>query len=43
MGGHVARMGNMRNAYKVLVRKPGGKRPLARPKYLWDCNNKNGS
>jgi len=25
--GHVARMGVMRNAYRVLVRKPEGKRP----------------
>jgi hypothetical protein len=24
---HVARMGVMRNAYRVLVRKPAGKRP----------------
>jgi hypothetical protein len=26
--GHVARMGDMRNAYKLLVGKPEGKRPL---------------
>jgi len=26
--GHVARTGEMRNVYKVLVRKPEGKRPL---------------
>jgi hypothetical protein len=25
---HVACMGEMRNAYKILVRKPEGKRPL---------------
>jgi hypothetical protein len=25
MGGHVSHMGEMRNAYKVLVRKPNGK------------------
>jgi len=27
---HVARMGNMRNTYKILVGKPDGKRPLGR-------------
>jgi hypothetical protein len=26
-GGHVARMGEKRNAYRILVRKPEGKRP----------------
>jgi hypothetical protein len=30
--GHVARMGEKRNAYKLLVRKPEGKRPLGRPR-----------
>jgi hypothetical protein len=29
--GHVARMGEGRNLYKVLVGKPEGKRPLGRP------------
>jgi hypothetical protein len=28
---HVAYMGEMRNAYKILVRKPEGRRPLRRP------------
>ena len=28
--GHVARMGEMRNAYRVLVEKPEGRRPLGR-------------
>jgi hypothetical protein len=28
--GHVARMGEMRNAYIILVGKPEGKRPLER-------------
>jgi hypothetical protein len=32
MGGHVARMGEKRNAYRILVRKPEGKRPLRRPR-----------
>ncbi|KAJ4448460.1 hypothetical protein ANN_10476 [Periplaneta americana] len=30
--GHVARMGESRNAYRVLVGRPEGKRPLARPR-----------
>ena len=30
--GHVARMGEERGAYRVLVGKPEGKRPLGRPK-----------
>jgi hypothetical protein len=30
--GHVARMGEERKVYKVLVRKPEGKRPLGRPR-----------
>jgi len=30
--GHVAHMGEMRGAYRVLVGKPEGKRPLGRPK-----------
>jgi hypothetical protein len=28
--GHVARMGEKRNAYKIVVGKPEGKRPLGR-------------
>jgi hypothetical protein len=28
--GHVARMGEKKNAYKILVGKPEGKRPLGR-------------
>jgi hypothetical protein len=35
---HVARMGEKRNAYKLLVRKPGGKRPLGRPRRRWVDN-----
>jgi hypothetical protein len=30
--GHVARMGVKRNVYRLLVRKPEGKRPLGRPR-----------
>jgi hypothetical protein len=33
--GHVARMGEKRNAYRLLVGKPEGKRPLARPRHRW--------
>jgi hypothetical protein len=34
--GHVARMGEERKLYKVLVGKPEGKRPLARPRHKWE-------
>jgi hypothetical protein len=30
---HVARMGDKRNAYRLLVEKPEGKRPLGRPRH----------
>jgi hypothetical protein len=30
--GHVARMGEKMNAYRLLVGKPEGKRPLGRPR-----------
>jgi hypothetical protein len=33
--GHVARMGEKRNAYRLLVRTPEGKRPLGRPRCRW--------
>ena len=33
--GHVARMGEERGAYRVLVGKPEGKRPLERPRRRW--------
>jgi hypothetical protein len=33
--GHVARMGEERKVYKVLVGKPEGKRPLGRPRSRW--------
>jgi hypothetical protein len=29
-------MGVMRNAYKILVGKPEGKRPLGRPRCRWE-------
>ena len=33
--GHVARMGNERGAYRVLVGKPEEKRPLGKPSRRW--------
>jgi hypothetical protein len=36
--GHVARMGEKRNAYRLLVRKQEGKRPLGRPRLKWVDN-----
>jgi hypothetical protein len=38
--GHVARMGEKRNAYRLLVGKPEGKRPLGRPRRRWIDNIK---
>jgi hypothetical protein len=34
--GHVARRGEARNVYRVLVGKPDGKRPLGRPRRRWE-------
>jgi hypothetical protein len=31
--GHVARMGEKRNVYRVLVGKPVGKKPLRKPRH----------
>jgi len=36
--GHVARMGEERGAYRVLVGKPEGKRALGRPRRRWVDN-----
>jgi hypothetical protein len=33
--GHVARIGEKRNVYRLLVGKPEGKRPLGRPRRRW--------
>ncbi|KAJ4426188.1 hypothetical protein ANN_26997 [Periplaneta americana] len=38
--GHVARMGESRNAYRVLGGRPEGKRPLGRPRRRWEDNIK---
>jgi len=36
----VARMGEGRDVYRVLVGKPEGKRPLGRPRHRWEDNIK---
>jgi hypothetical protein len=36
--GHVARMGEKRNAYRLVVGKPEGQRPLGRPRRRWVDN-----
>jgi len=38
--GHVARMGEGRGVYRVLVRKPEGNRSLRRPRCRWEDNIK---
>jgi len=37
---HVARMGERRGVYGVLVGKPEGRRPLGRPRRRWEDNIK---
>jgi hypothetical protein len=37
---YVARMGEKKNAYRIWVRKPEGKRPLGRPRHRWVDNIK---
>jgi hypothetical protein len=36
--GHVARIGEGRGVYRVLVGKPEGKRPMGRPRHRWEGN-----
>jgi hypothetical protein len=38
--GHVARIGKKRNAYRILVGTPEGKKPLGRPRRRWVDNIK---
>jgi hypothetical protein len=38
--GHVAPMGEKRNAYRILVGKPEGSRPLGRQRRRWVDNIK---
>jgi hypothetical protein len=40
--GHVARMGEGRVVYRVLVGRPEGRRPLGRPRRKWEDNIKMG-
>jgi hypothetical protein len=40
--GHGEHIGQMRNAYKVLVENPEGKRPLESSRCRWDDNIKMG-
>jgi hypothetical protein len=35
MGGYVARMGEKRNACRLLMGKSEGKKPLGRPRHWW--------
>jgi hypothetical protein len=38
--GHVARMGEDTGVHRVLVENPEGKRPLGRPRLIWEDNIK---
>jgi len=38
--GHVARLGEVRVVYRILVGKPEGKRPLGRLVHSWEDNIK---
>jgi hypothetical protein len=40
--GHVTHVGEMRGAYRVLVGKPEGKRPLGRTRHRQESNFKIG-
>jgi hypothetical protein len=37
---HVASMGDRRDSYRVLVGRPGGRRPLGKPWHRWNDNIK---
>jgi hypothetical protein len=38
--GHVARLGEKRNVYRLLAGKPDGKRPLGKQRHSWIDNIK---
>jgi hypothetical protein len=40
MDGHVARVREVRNAYKMSMGKPERKRPFGKPRYRWEDNIK---
>jgi len=37
---HVARMGERKGIFRILLGKPEGKRPLGRPRRRWEDNIK---
>ena len=36
--GHIARVKESRNTFKILTRNPTGKRPIGRPGHRWEGN-----
>jgi hypothetical protein len=42
LAGHVARMDEKKNVYRLLVGKPDGRRPLGRPRRRWFDNIRTG-
>ena len=40
LAGHVASIGERRGVYKLLVGTPEGKKPLGRPRRMWEDNIK---
>ena len=38
--GHVAHIEQFRKVYRILLGKPEGKRPLRRPRHIWENNIK---
>jgi hypothetical protein len=40
LAGYVSSMGKRRGAYRILVGRPEGRRPLGRPRHRWEDNNK---
>jgi hypothetical protein len=38
--GHVARMGEKRGAYRILMGRPEGRRPFGKPRLRWEDNIK---
>jgi len=38
--GHVAQKEEIRNAYKIVVEKPQGKRTFVRPRHKWEVKGK---